>query len=141
MTNDLPQSAISNTVSQVGHYLQILEQLGPLVLLLVFLVAIGYAIKTTQIVKSRHIPLIVICMGGLLNFFLYPTQALVPRWEYPYVVKCIYGVIVGVGAWMLHRCLLSRVENWLEKKNKLPVTLMSQEGQTAFYTKQKEKEQ
>lgn len=97
-------------------YAKWLTDLGPLGLTFALVVAIGYLIRLVPWVANKYIPLLAPVVGGVLLPLIAPAGFVGAAWKNPTVVLVIYGIIVGVVAWVAHALIISRIEDMLASK-------------------------
>lgn len=85
-------------------------QSAPLsVLTILFLNALGYALKFLPFIPNRTIPLALMVAGALVMIFIAP----VPTGRNPMVLLGLMGWIFGCIAWLVHAIVLRRIEKFL----------------------------
>lgn len=83
------------------------------VLVFLFCIASGYVWRAIKVFPNRYTPLAVMVAGAILltgmDWVSKPTAPAVIR-------SASIGFIIGFLAWLLHRLLIKRVEDWLGSK-------------------------
>ena len=97
-------------------YEKFLTNLGPLGLTFAAVIALGYVIRLIPPIQNRFIPLIAPFAGAALLPLIAPAGFLGVEWRNPTVVLGLYGMIVGVAAWMAHALVISRIEDFIGSK-------------------------
>ena len=93
-------------VTSATDYIQ-KAPLAPLIIL--FLNALGYALKRAPFLPNRSIPLMLMLVGALLMMFLAPM----PEGRNPLLLLGIMGFLFGCIAWLVHAIALRRLEKYL----------------------------
>lgn len=103
---------------------------------LVFLgcIAVGYLLRSIKRFPNDGIPLTVVLIGCILFMLVAPDQIGVTRriWL---TKNFLFGLIIGLSSWMIHKIVLSKVEDRLELIGKLPESLRTKTGNTDMYVK------
>lgn len=73
---------------------------------------LGLVLKWSAI-PNKRIPIICVLAGGLLFPFVGSVDGITPPPRYPMVTLAEMGMIISLGAWLLHGLLLKRFEKFL----------------------------
>ena len=104
-----------NTLSSITPYL-----FNPYTGTILLVVALGYIVRAIPFIENRWIPLIGISLGSLFFLIVAPlTMKPDPEhaWNW-YVLIWGIGLILSAFAWLIHRILISKLEDWA--RNKFP---------------------
>lgn len=106
-------------MNQLENLLSVLDKIQglPAVALVCFTcIAVGYALRFIKAFPNNGIPVVVILWGSLAMLFLADPRAtsMSPRvWASRNVAV---GLIIGFLSWMLHKIVLSRIEDWVAQR-------------------------
>lgn len=88
-------------------------------------IVLGYVLRFIKAFPNDGIPVAVILWGGIVMSLVADSRASSMPIRVWVVRNILVGMIIGLGAWLVHKALLSRVENWLANKFNL--------GNTEFF--------
>lgn len=74
---------------------------------------IGLLLKSQGWIPNKRIPLICVAIGAILFPFVGSVDGITPAPRYPMVTLAEMGMIISLGAWLLHGLLLKRFEKFL----------------------------
>jgi hypothetical protein len=102
-----------NTLNSITAYL-----LNPYSGTILFVIALGYVVRTVPFIANRFIPLIGIALGSLFFLIIAPlTMKPDPEHAFAwYVMVWGVGLILSAFAWLIHLMVISRVEDYARTK-------------------------
>lgn len=84
----------------------------PEILLTLFIIALGYTLKSIAVFPNRFIPLMNLLIGGIVYPLISSPGNVDYAMRYPIVRQVICGLIIGCAAHYIHALFLKK---WLDK--------------------------
>ena len=103
----------------LNEVLKTLRGLGPEAFCVLSCIAFGYVIRFIPAISNRWIPAICIVFAPVVYPFLTSTSRVTPEAQEPAVRIILTGLILGVGAWVLHDKVLAHIEHKIPGLGKL----------------------
>lgn len=92
-------------------------------------IALGYVLRFVRRFPNDGIPVAVILWGGIAMSVIADSRASSMPLRVWIVRNLLVGMIIGLGAWLVHKIALSRLEDWVAKR-------FSALTDTAFFKKE-----
>lgn len=120
-------------VEQATHWLDQIQGWSAAALVMGCCIVVGYALRFIKQFPNDGIPLAVILTGGLCMMLLAdprPSSVSMRIWT---TRNLIVGLIIGFAAWMGHKLIISKIENFLmQKSDAIAKLLGAKTGNTDF---------
>lgn len=104
------------SIDKIIGYLNQLYGLPAVALVAFSCVAVGYVLRTVKRFPNDGIPLAVILWGAIAMSLVADARANNMSLRVWICRNVLVGLVVGFASWMLHRVVLSRVEDWIVSK-------------------------
>lgn len=104
------------TIDKVIGYLNQLQGLPAVALVALACIGIGYVVRfiPDSIVPNGGIPAIVILFGAIMMSLIADSRATDMSMRVWVVRNVAVGMTIGLGAWLSHVMLISRLEDWVQ---------------------------
>lgn len=97
----------------ISDFIKQMESWPSSVLVVVALMFVGWAIKRDEFLPSKTIPSILMGLGSLIYVFVGHTGSISPEQRHPEIILALYGMILGVVAWITHGLVWKQIEKRL----------------------------
>lgn len=118
---------MSDYIDQAINALNKLYGLPAAALVLLSCVAVGYVLRFIKRFPNDGIPVAVILWGAVAMSLVADSRAANMSLRVWIVRNVLVGLGIGFGAWVTHKMVLSKIEDWIARK--FPDTL----GNTDFF--------
>ena len=97
----------------IHDFIKQMERWPSSVLVVVALMFVGWAIKRDEFLSSKTIPSVLMGLGALLYIFVGHPGSVNPEQRHPEIILALYGMILGVIAWITHGLVWRQIEKRL----------------------------
>lgn len=107
---------MTNTLDSVIAWLNQLYGLPAATLVFASCIVLGYALRFVKRFPNDGIPVAVILWGGIAMSAVADARASNMSLRVWVVRNILVGMVIGMVAWLAHKIILSRVEDWIASK-------------------------
>lgn len=118
-----------NTIESILQWLDKLQGLPAIALVFISCVITGYTLRFIKRFPNDGIPVAVVLWGAVAMLVIADPRASTVPPRIWIMRNLLIGFALGFVAWLIHKALLSKIEDWIAAK--FPSIL----GNTSFFTK------